>query len=116
MSGALSTLSGGAAEQAVAERYRAEGYLMRDRHYRRQGGEIDLIMSDAKELIFIEVKKARDFDQAATRLRPAQRQRLERMAQRYLAQFPDGQDTPCRFDVALVDATGRVRIIPNAFM
>ncbi|MCA8884737.1 MAG: YraN family protein [Rhodobacteraceae bacterium] len=115
MSGALAVLSGEAAEQAVADRYRRDGYLLRDRRYRRQGGEIDLIMSDAAQIVFIEVKKARDFDTAAARLRPAQRARLDRTARHYLAQMPGGQDTCCRFDVALVDAVGRVQVIANAF-
>ncbi|WP_193140541.1 MULTISPECIES: YraN family protein [unclassified Meridianimarinicoccus] len=116
MSGALAVHAGLAAEESVADCYRNNGYLMRDRRWKRRGGEIDLVMSDGKTVVFIEVKKARSFAQAAESLRPAQMRRLTRTAQTYLGQLPGGQDTDCRFDVALVDDVGRVEILPNAFI
>ncbi|MEV8465783.1 YraN family protein [Fluviibacterium sp. DFM31] len=116
MSGALAVHAGLAAEDSVADCYRECGYLMRDRRWKRRGGEIDLVMSDGKTLVFIEVKKARSFARAAESLRLAQMQRLNRTAQSYLGQLPGGQDTDCRFDVALVDEVGRVEILSNALM
>lgn len=115
MTGAIATFAGRSAEQAVADKYRDDGFLLRDRNYRRRGGEIDLVMSDSDQLVFVEVKKAKDFETAATRIVPAQKKRLTNMALRYLSTMPEGLNTSCRFDVALVDAVGRIAVVPNAF-
>ena len=41
--------------------------------------------------------------------------RLYASAEEYLGQMPNGSLTDVRFDVALVNALGEVRIIENAF-
>ena len=41
--------------------------------------------------------------------------RLYASAEEYLGQMPDGSLTDVRFDVALVNGRGEVRIIENAF-
>ncbi len=41
--------------------------------------------------------------------------RIYASASVFLAGEPAGQDTPSRFDVALVDGQGRIEIIENAF-
>ena len=66
------------------------------------------------QIIFIEVKKSRTFDQAALHLSPAQCRRIYATGSEYLANEPLGQDTPVRFDVALVDAMGQISVIENA--
>ena len=48
-------------------------------------------------------------------LSPARWQRIWSAASEFLAGEPAGQDTPARFDVALVDGQGRIEIIENAF-
>lgn len=116
MSAALAYHSGMAAEQGVADHYRAEGYLVRNRRWRRRGGELDLVVSDGKTIVFVEVKKSRSMDQAAGHLSRAQKGRLEDCARVYLGQLPAGQDTDCRFDLALVDGQGRIEVHPNAFV
>lgn len=116
MSGGLAYHAGLAAEDSVASCYRNQGYLVRDRRWRQRGGEIDLIVSDGKTVVFVEVKKSRSLGRAAAALRPGQIQRLDRTARAYLGQLPRGQDTDCRFDVALVDEGGRVEVLSNAFM
>ncbi len=79
------------------------------------GGEIDLILERGKLVVFVEVKKSRDFSHAALRISAAQQQRIFGAAEEYLASCPNGTMTDCRVDVALVDAAGRIKVIENAF-
>lgn len=114
MSGAVSYHSGLAAENSIADLFFRKGAEVLERRWRGRGGEIDLIARDRQGLIFIEVKKSRDLARAAQSLGARQVQRLFDAANEYLAGQPQGLDTPCRFDVALVDAQGRTEIIENA--
>ncbi len=108
-------LSGLAAEESVARAYQARGHRIAARRWRGSGGEIDLVLRDSNGLVFVEVKKARDFARAAERVTRSQMRRIFRAASEFLAGEPRGQDTPARFDVALVDGTGRLQVIENAF-
>lgn len=116
MSGLVSHCAGLSGEAAVAARYGADGAVVRARRWRGGGGEIDLIFEQAGSIVFVEVKQARDFARAATRVSPAQQARLMAAAEVYLGSLPGGVPRDCRFDVALVDGAGRVEIIPNAFL
>ena len=74
------------------------------------------LASRGDDIVFVEVKQARDLARAATRLSPAQQARLMAAAEVFLAGLPGaGVPRDCRFDVALVDGAGRVEIVPNAF-
>lgn len=115
MTGLVSYRAGLCAEDSVERHYRGPGRGLAARRWRGKSGEIDLIIRDGGALIFVEVKKARSHAQAAERLSYRQRSRICNSAREFLAGEPSGQDTDCRFDVALVDATGRVEILPNAF-
>ena len=115
MSGKTSYLAGLSAEEIVARHYLSEGYDIRATRWRGQGGEIDLIVQNGTRLIFVEVKKSRDFARAAERIRPNQMQRIYATASEFLADEPAGQNTDARFDVALVDRSGALQIIENAF-
>ena len=107
--------AGLAAESSVARDYESRGYSLLDRRWRGAGGEIDLIAQDAEGLVFIEVKKSRSFAAAAERLNTRQMQRICLSAQDYLDGRGFGQLTNMRFDVALVDGGGAMRIVENAF-
>ncbi|HGG05066.1 MAG TPA: hypothetical protein ENK28_06370 [Aliiroseovarius sp.] len=115
MNGYRNTLSGQAAEDSVARRYQARGKPIAARRWRGSRGEIDLVAQDGDGFVFIEVKKARDFARAATRLTRAQMRRIYGAASEYLAGAPKGQLTPVRFDVALVNSAGQIEVIENAF-
>lgn len=106
---------GAAAEGSVEREYCRRGADVAGRRFRGQGGEIDLILRHGEEVIFVEVKKARDFGAAATRVGLRQMQRIAAAASEFLAGEPRGQLTPARFDVALVDSSGGLEIIENAF-
>ncbi len=115
MSGARSFHAGVAAEAAVARHYERSGRTITAARWRSGSGEIDLIARDGAEVIFIEVKQSRSHAEAAQHLSPRQMARIYASASVFLAGEPSGQDTPSRFDVALVDGQGRIEIIENAF-
>ncbi|MBI1417732.1 MAG: hypothetical protein GC146_10965 [Limimaricola sp.] len=107
--------SGLAAEEVVAAAYARAGCPVLRRRWRGPGGEIDLIARDGDGLIFVEVKAARSFDTAAQRIGPRQQARIMASAAAFLEGEPRGQLTDVRFDVALVDRRGAVRLVRNAF-
>jgi len=108
-------LSGKSAEAGVVKAYEERNTDVLEQRWRGEGGEIDLILREGDTIVFVEVKKARSFDQAIARLRPAQMMRIHAAASEYLAFTPEGQLSNVRFDLAAVDGTGQVRIIENAF-
>lgn len=114
--GAVSHLAGLAAETSVARLYAQRDAVVIQTRWRGRGGEIDLVLEEEGTIVFVEVKKARDFATAAARIGPRQQARLMLAAEEYLGTLPSGAITNCRFDAALVDAAGRVELIENAFM
>lgn len=116
MSGLRSHLSGKAAEDSVLRAYAEHGHRLLCRRWRGPGGEIDLVLSKNEEIIFVEVKSSASFDGAASHLSQRQIGRLMASAEAALGFFAKGSLTPMRFDVALVDGTGRIDVIPNALM
>ena len=113
--GAVAHRAGQAAEMAVADDYRRRGYGVACMRWRGRAGEVDLIARDGDGLIFVEVKRGRSFSRAAERLGRRQMERLCTTAQEFCATEPHGSLTEIRFDVALVDQYGAVRVIENAF-
>ena len=107
--------SGLAAEDAVAQNYAAAGATLAARRWRGQGGEIDLIVEQMGVIVFVEVKKARSFEAALRSLSELQMMRIHMAASEYLGSTPKGQLSDVRFDLALVDEQGQVRIMENAF-
>ena len=112
--GARNFAAGLAAESAVARRYESRGSAVAHRRWRGGGAEVDLVARDGDTVVFVEVKRAATHARAAESLRPAQMARLAMAAAAFLAGEPGGQDTLARFDVALVDAEGRIQILENA--
>jgi putative endonuclease len=86
------------------------------RRWRGPSGEIDLILHDGDGFIFVEVKKARKHDQAAERLSQRQMSRIAMAAQEFVGTCPRGSLTDMRFDLALVDGQGQVKVIENLYM
>jgi putative endonuclease len=114
MSGLKSYLAGKAAEEAVLAAYRVQGHRLLCRRWRGPGGEIDLVLAKAGELVFVEVKSSRSFASAVAQLSQRQIARLMASAEAALGFSAAGSLTPMRFDVALVDGRGRIDLIPNA--
>lgn len=102
-----------AAEDSVETDYVMAGYRILDRRWRGQGGEIDLIVQGEDGLVFVEVKKARTHAYAAERLSMRQLQRICASGEDYAAQKFPGELVNMRVDLAMVDAVGRIEILPN---
>lgn len=85
-------------------------------NYHCRFGEIDLIMTDAKTLVFIEVRLRSNsqFGNAAASITPQKQQKLILTAQHYLQQHGDSQ---CRFDAVLMSKADLQHIewVRNAF-
>ena len=107
--------AGHAAEGAVVNWYVRKGAAVTRKRYRQHGGEVDVIVQDGDVVVFVEVKCARTHAEAASRVRPAQMRRISNAAAGFLDTLPNGALTPARFDVALVDASGAVSVLENAF-
>lgn len=111
--GMRSHLAGLAAEDAVARHYDAAGRLVCARRWRGQWGEIDLIARDGDQLVLIEVKQSRTHDEAMSHITQSQVERVFHAAAEYVEGEPAGAVTDLRFDLALVDAVGRVVVHEN---
>lgn len=101
-----------AAEDIVLRDYLSRGYRLVRRRWRGRCGEIDLIFRATEELIFVEVKKARSLEIAATRLGERQLLRIARSAEDYIGTQADPL-TPMRLDLATVDGSGQVAVLEN---
>lgn len=107
---AIAHHSGLAAEDAAARDYRAEGGKISARRWRCPEGELDLVVRFPDQVVFVEVKARRSH--AADAVSPRQWARIGAAASRYLAEHTDGT-IPSRFDLALVDRTGRTERLEN---
>ena len=114
MGGLVGYHAGLAAEEIVAADYARRGLRLERRRWRGKRGEIDLILREDDRVIFVEVKKSRDFTRATESLSYRQIQRILGAAEEFVGGEPKGLLTEMRFDVALVDAVGRIEILENA--
>lgn len=114
MSGLTSYLAGRAAEEQVLADYVARGHRLVCRRWNGRAGEIDLVLATADNVVFVEVKKSKTCAMAAMRLSRRQIARLLASAEDCLGYYPTMSLTPMRFDVALVDASGRIDVLENA--
>ncbi|MEM7642400.1 MAG: YraN family protein [Pseudomonadota bacterium] len=114
MTGSVSYHSGLAAEDGVARLYSESGHKVLARRWRGRGGEIDVIVQGDDQTVFIEVKASETHAAAAERISDRQIRRLFDCAGEFMGTLPDGMNSDVRFDVALVDGTGRIEVIENA--
>ncbi len=112
--GAMGHARGLSAEEQVERHYGRRGARCLERRWRGTGGEVDLILELAGDVVFVEVKASRSHARAAERVSPRQAERLVRTAEEYLGTLPHGLLTPMRIDVALVDGQGAIEIVENA--
>ena len=106
-------------EEAAADYLVAQGYRVLARGYRGAGGEIDLIVSLADELAFVEVKTSHrgGLGHPEERVRSAKRERLARAARHYLSGHAD-EASSYRFDVVAVvlnEDRAEITHLENAF-
>lgn len=107
--------AGLAAEARVARGFAAHGFAVLGERVRTPAGEIDLVVADARTLVFVEVKRRRHIADAAYAVTPRQQARIVRAAAVWLAENPDAARPDTRFDAVLLAPTGETRHIVSAF-
>jgi len=104
------------AEKLAATFLQNHGLKMVTQNYHCRFGEIDLIMMDAKTLVFIEVRLRtnQQFGNAGTSITTNKKHKLILTAQHYLQTHGDSQ---CRFDAVLMSKLDITNIewVRNAF-
>lgn len=107
---------GMAAEALAADYLRRNGLELLEANYRCRFGEIDLVMRDGKQIVFVEVRlRSHDtFGGASASITATKQQKLTRAAEHYLMTHGN---LPCRFDAVLMDAlaSNRLTWLKNAF-
>ena len=109
--------AGGAAEQLALDYLTSQGLKLVERNFRARSGEIDLILRDARELVFVEVRARSSiaFGGAAASVTQAKQQRIRRAAQVYLqSRFGQRAWPALRFDVLAFEA-GSIHWLRAAF-
>ncbi|OGS41600.1 MAG: YraN family protein [Elusimicrobia bacterium RIFOXYD12_FULL_66_9] len=106
--------TGRKAEELAAQHLEAKGMSVIERNFRAKVGEIDLIVKDGEEIVFVEVRAraSRDFGGAAASVDASKQRKVVRAARVWLA--ARGWEGPCRFDVVAVEG-GALEHIPAAF-
>ena len=110
----LSYHSGQAAELQVARHYERDGWRVLEHRFKSAAGEIDLVLRRQDTVLFVEVKRARTHDIAASRISLQQIARINLSAEIFVSEHLSGQNFEMRLDAALVDQKGEIQIIPNA--
>ena len=108
---------GDRAEDAALALLTNAGLELIDRNVASPLGEVDLLMRDGSEWVFVEVRSraSQAFGGAAASVSRAKQLRLRRQSQVILkARFGDGQWPACRFDVCAQEG-GTINWIKNAF-
>lgn len=103
------------AENTACQALAQEGWTILARRLRTEAGEIDIAAERNGLLAFIEVKQRRTLADAAIALSQRQRTRLLAAAEILMAAHPHWGQAGVRFDVMVVDGTGAVRRITDAF-
>ncbi|MFY0596826.1 MAG: YraN family protein [Cognatishimia sp.] len=109
-------LAGMSAEQSVRKTYEANGYVLAAERWRGGGGELDLVFQRDSTFVFVEVKKSRTHDLAASRVSQQQIDRIFAAATVFISDVAKVPFADMRFDVALVNGSGVVQILENALI
>lgn len=109
--------SGVDAEQLASSFLQQRGLQLIAQNFRTRYGEIDLIMNDGSELVFVEVRLRRNafFGGGVDSVTQTKRSRIVAAAKQYLQSY--ARVPACRFDVIALDAldTKNIDWIRNAF-
>lgn len=106
--------TGRAAEELAAELLRAKGMTLLEKNFRAKVGELDLVMKDKDEVVFVEVRARASgaYGGAAASVGGQKRRKVIRAAQVWLQ--ARGWDGACRFDVVALEG-GKAEHIEAAF-
>jgi putative endonuclease len=97
-------LAGLRSERFAAVALRTRGYRILAQRFKTKVGEIDLVAVRGRRLAFVEVKRRADLndEEAHAAVSPAQRTRIRRAAELWLARHPAYRDHESGFDLVLV--------------
>ncbi|GAA4412778.1 YraN family protein [Quisquiliibacterium transsilvanicum] len=99
-------LAGYAAEQRALDYLSARGLRLLARNYRVRVGELDLVMADGADIVFVEVRRRSSigWGGAAASVTPQKQARVRRAAQTFLAdRWGARRWPPMRFDVVAIE-------------
>ncbi len=104
------------AEKIACQFLKNHGLSLITKNFRSYCGEIDLIMREANEIVFVEVRYRKNnyFGSGADTISFTKQQRLIRTAEFYLTKYKH-DNTPCRFDVIDIAKNNDITWIKNAF-
>ncbi len=107
---------GAAGEARAARWYEARGYRVVARNWRCRDGELDLVVTRGRTLVFVEVKTRRTdrFGTPAEAVTYQKQRRLRRLALRYL-EATEARPATLRFDVVSI-LGGHLEVIEAAFL
>ena len=112
--GKVSYHSGHTAELQVARHYERDGWRVLQHRFKSAAGEIDLVLRRNDTVLFVEGKRARTHDIAASRISLQQIARINQSAEIFVDEHLSGQNFEMRLDASLVDQKGEIQIIPDA--
>lgn len=103
------------AEEKACDYLQQQGLKLVEKNYYCRSGEIDLIMQDKQELVFIEVRyrAKNEYGSALDSVDQHKIKKLITAASHYVAKHQANQ--PMRFDVIGFDASFKPNWITNAF-
>ncbi len=108
-------------EDTVCSYLKQQGLKLLETNYNwPKHGEIDLIMQDSDETVFVEVRYRgrEDFGSALESITPSKQRRIKAAAKHYLVSNDKYDKIACRFDVVAVgidDNTHHFYWVKNAF-
>jgi putative endonuclease len=112
-------MQGKEGEDLAANYLEQQGFTIKERNYRFEHGEIDLIAEEGDELVFVEVKARHSiaFGSPEEAVTEEKQEQVRAVAEGYLFER-DIDDRPCRFDVIAIEFKNNkadIRHIKNAF-
>jgi putative endonuclease len=111
---------GMAAESLACDYLQQQGLDLLERNYRAPRGELDLIMQEHDQMVFVEVRFRSNhrFGSGADSVRASKQDKLIKTALYYLQQHPKLAKRPVRFDVVsitAIDGQPKIDWIRDAF-
>jgi putative endonuclease len=103
------------AESAAALWLRLKGYRILDRRVKTPKGEIDLIATKGKMLIFVEVKARDEMGKALEAVTPDLQRRVQDAANIWVSRKPKLASWLWRFDIVLIAPGGLPRHMRDAW-
>ncbi len=103
-------------EDRTAEWYSSRGYVVLARNWSCSDGELDLIVSSGREIVFCEVKtrSSERFGSPLEAVNRTKQVKIRSLAMRWLSEAAPFRPTAIRFDVAAVIGS-RVDVVVEAF-